>query len=261
MRDPSIVPMKHLFKKTGVFLSLVFLGFSFRAVAAEDFQNDFNAANQAYNEGQFARARDLYTSIEQQGHYSAALFYNLGNTEYRLKKQGAAILNYERALALSPGQPEAQANLTRLRDQTGAKVAPKAWQDKLIANFDINAYAWISVVAGWVLVFALTVLILKLVPGRGLAGFAVVCSGCILAYGLFATVRLAQNQSLAVVTAEKTEARLAPADNSTMAGTLPAGSRVWVLERRGPWTYCKLPDQVRAWIPSDTIENVSLQKS
>jgi uncharacterized protein YgiM (DUF1202 family) len=78
---------------------------------------------------------------------------------------------------------------------------------------------------------------------------------------VFAIYHLEKNDSVAIVTVKSAEARYAPADNSTLAATLPAGSRVWILERRGPWIYCRLPDNNAAWIPADSIEKVHLQNS
>src|SRR5271154_3612109 len=43
--------------------------------------------------------------------YSAAGLYNLGNSYARAGKPGMAILNYERADLLAPGDPDIEANL------------------------------------------------------------------------------------------------------------------------------------------------------
>ena len=48
------------------------------------------------------------------------MFYDLGNAYYRLGNFGKAILNYERALALEPRHPEAQANLRLASDEARA---------------------------------------------------------------------------------------------------------------------------------------------
>ena len=74
-------------------------------------------------------------------------------------------------------------------------------------------------------------------------------------------MHLEKNDAVAIVTVKTADARYAPADNSTLAATLPEGSRVWILERRGPWVYCRLPDNNLAWIPADAIERVRLQSS
>ena len=242
-------------------VAIIFSWFALTARAGNDFQQDFEKANQQFDSEKFSEAEVRYNSIVQSGHYSPEVFYNLGNTEFRLKKSGEAILNYERALALSPNLPEALANLTYVRDLTGAKIPPQTWQSRIIAGFDVNIYSWIAVIAAWIVIFAITAILLKLRPDNRVPWFIATCSLVVLGYALFAIYQSQQDNELAIVTSKSAEARFAPADNSTLAATLPEGSRVWVLERRGPWVYCRLPDSDRAWISTDSIKRVRLRAS
>ena len=253
--------MKSMNSFAKIIAAVFFIALSLTASAAIDFRKDFDEANRQYDQGKFAEAKKLYDSIVQDGDYSPELFYNLGNTEFRLDQTGPAILNYERALALSPNNPETLANLTYVRGQTGAKIPAKNWSDNAVANFDVNIYCWIAAAAAWAGIFILATLLLKTRTNTlplWLAGF---CSAAILGYAMFAIYHLEKNDAVAIVTAKSVEARFAPADSSALAATLPAGSRVWILERRGPWIYCKLPDNNLAWVAADAIERVRLQKS
>ncbi len=74
-----------------------------------------------------SRARSRATNRwSRAGQWNPALFYNLGNAYFRTGDLGRAILNYERALALDPSQPEARANLQLARDQARAlELAPR----------------------------------------------------------------------------------------------------------------------------------------
>lgn len=82
------------------------------ALAAEK-----TAAEEAYGRGDFEQAEKLYTeTIEKEG-VSAGILYNLGNTYYRLGKDGEAMLCYERAKRLSPGNEEINQNLNFLRNK------------------------------------------------------------------------------------------------------------------------------------------------
>jgi len=231
------------------------------AWAGGDFQKDFERANQQYDLGKFNEAERLYNSIIDTGHYSPELFYNLGNTEFRLEKSGQAILNYERALALSPNNPEAQANLTFVRAQTGAKIAPQDWRNRIIADLDVNIYCWAAACAAWICIFSLAVILLKSISGMWASWLVAICSVAFLSYAAFAVYHFEQDNSLGIVISKSAEARFAPVDNSTLVAALPEGSRVWVLERRGPWIYCMLPDESRAWISSDAVERIRLHAS
>jgi len=55
------------------------------------------------------------TSRPSQPHYSADGLYNLANSYARAGKPGLAVLNYERAALLAPGDPDINANLQYVR--------------------------------------------------------------------------------------------------------------------------------------------------
>ena len=87
----------------------------------------FDAANKLYEAGQFAQAQEAYTQLAKEGPLSANLYYNRGNAEWKQGNGGAAVADYERALALEPSHPEARANLDFAREQTGAQIPTWAW--------------------------------------------------------------------------------------------------------------------------------------
>lgn len=250
---------KFAFRKIAAVFALAAL--SLTARAADDFAKSFEEANALYDQAKYSGAEKLYDSIAQDGHYSAALFYNLGNAEFRLDKTGAAILNYERALSLSPGNPEIEANLTYARGQTGARIAEKDWRDDVIMNFSANSYCLLAAIAAWIAIFSAGAFFFKPRPRKASLALIALCGVAVSGYAIFAIRHLEKNDRLAIVMAKSASARFAPADNSTLAATLPVGSRVWILEKRGPWTYCRLPDNNTAWIPSDSVELVRPQNS
>src|SRR4051812_49997478 len=80
----------------------------------------FAEANRSYAAGDFQKAIDGYEQLVRDGQWHAGLFYDLGNAWYRARDDGKAILNYERALALQPHHPEADANLRLVREHARA---------------------------------------------------------------------------------------------------------------------------------------------
>jgi tetratricopeptide (TPR) repeat protein len=252
--------MARIFSKIAAAFGIVLTALFLQAASAGDFKTDFEQANQLYDQGKYDAARKLYQSVIDGGHYSPEAFYNLGNTEFRLNDPGQAILNYERSLALAPNNPETKANLIYVRDQAGVNVPARDWRDRIIADLPVNVYAWTAACAGWIGVFVLAVILLRLRRDTLAPWLMVFCCTAVLAYALFAIYQSYVDRSLAIVTT-KAEARFAPADNSTLAATLPAGSRIWIRERRGLWVYCTLPDSNRAWLPSASVSTVRLNDS
>src|SRR4051812_50162931 len=104
--------------KTRLCLFWLLTIFSARAFAAE--QTAFDRATQAYDEGRFEEASKGYEELIASGTWNATIFYDLANARYRLGDFCQAILNYERALALDPRHPEADANLRLARGEARA---------------------------------------------------------------------------------------------------------------------------------------------
>lgn len=222
---------------------------------------DFDAANQAYDQNKFSEAKGGYEKLIESRAGSANIYYNLGNTDFRLGSAGRAILNYERALALSPRHPEAQANLKLLREQNGSKLLPQFWNTRLAAFFSEKVWTITSAAAAWVTVFGLAGILLRKEADNFALWMLVSFSGVVCAVAFFSVWTVSKNQALAVITAKQTEARLAPAASAGVAEALTAGSQVRVLSERGEWVYCELPGQGRGWIPEGAVERVRPAKS
>lgn len=223
--------------------------------------SDFDVANQAYEAGKFEDARERYEQLVKRGEWSANLFYNLGNAQFRLGAPGRAIVNYERALALEPSHAEAIANLRLLREKTGARLPAPKWSDHVVPALPTNVFVVFGAIAGWMGLAAL--LAIFFIRGAATANVWMVVAVCVLGAG-YAAVAIWQRSgeaALAIVTAPQVDARLAPADRAGVAEPLPAGSRVRVLRERGEWVYCALPGNGLGWLPAKAIEKVRLSRS
>ena len=223
---------------------------------------NFERANRLYETGNFEGARAALQALVDSGNYSANLFYNLGNADYRLGKKGDAFLAYERALALEPSHPEARANLSLLRDETGARLSTPSWTERAFTWPDDplqKHVTWLAAAAFWVICLSFAPLAYKGRPSwlPAILG-ALTLAWCGAAYAV------AQSRGKTwIATEAQVSARVAPADGSEMAGTLPMGSHVQLLLERGPWVYVVLPGQnkeARGWVPRSAVEPIALQR-
>lgn len=73
--------------------------------------DDLARADSAYMQNRFDDAAALYEQAMVKEGVSAGLLYNLGNTYYRLGKDGEAMVCYERARKLDPGNALINGNL------------------------------------------------------------------------------------------------------------------------------------------------------
>lgn len=220
----------------------------------------FAKANADYAAGNFRQAINGYESLVRNRQWSAALFYDLGNAWFRAGEPGRAILDYERALALNPAQPETEANLRLVRDQARALELTGTWPAQHLAFLTVDRWTWVAAVAAWLALFVacglwfssrrsaswIFVLSLAFAIGAG-AGFAI-----------YELKNGSESGALAIVTSKEVQARLATADNANSVLVLPTGSEIEILSTRGDWIYAALPNQLRGWIQANTVELVRL---
>jgi len=220
--------------------------------------DDFDLANHLYDAEKFSEAKQHYEQLVADRKWTANLFYNLGNIDFRLGAPGVAALDYERALALAPGHPEASMNLRLLRERTGARIFPPSWRDRLVPPISADICAATTACALWLAIFCLAAAIVR--RGAISPNILLLCSLLLLLaiYGGFLVWQHREDASLAVITARQAEARLAPVDRAARAETLPAGSRVRVISERGDWIYCALPGGGLGWLPVTALEKVRL---
>ncbi len=220
----------------------------------------FAKANAAYAAGHFQEAIKAYESLVKGHHWSASLFYDLGNSYFRVGDFGHAILNYERALALQPAQPEAQANLRLVRDQSRALELAQSWPDEHLAFLTADQYAILAAAAFWCAAFTLSGLLFakrrSVVWIFILVLLCAITAGSVFAISAFESGRA--GREVAIVTAQKVQARLATAENAGTVLVLPPGSEIKVLSTRGQWSYAALPNDLRGWIPANSAERVRL---
>src|SRR4029453_11490487 len=107
-------------------LALVLLAVSARA-AEETPQALFFRGNALYADGRYADAAAAYEQLFAGGVASANAYFNLGNAYLKEGEVGRAVLAYERAARLAPGDPVLRANLAFAREQAGAGQ-PERWR-------------------------------------------------------------------------------------------------------------------------------------
>lgn len=115
----------------------------------------FQQANTAYLEGEFETAIGFYEDVAQQW-TSFELEYNLGVAYYKSGQIGPAILHFERAKRIRPGDDDLQANLLlakaavvdRIEEMPEVALAP-LWRE-LTAEYRLVTWTVLSLI-GWAL--------------------------------------------------------------------------------------------------------------
>ena len=139
--------------------------------------DSFEAGNTAYNEGNYEQALTLYNSVVEGGMESASLYYNMGNTYYKMKDYPMSILYFEKALKLDPSNEDIRTNLEIANMAIVDKInaVPQSfiekWWKGLGSAFSADGWAWLSIVAFVLLLVCLFAFLMSRRTGVRKAGF------------------------------------------------------------------------------------------
>ncbi|HIE45984.1 MAG TPA: tetratricopeptide repeat protein, partial [Flavobacteriaceae bacterium] len=117
----------------------------------------FDQANTSYREGNYQEALLKYHQIDSLGKHSADLYYNLGNTYYKLNQIGPSIYYFEKALVADSDHKDAKHNLVFAQRMTidAFEELPKnifqKFNEKVIYPTPYNTWAWVSVVLSFLI--------------------------------------------------------------------------------------------------------------
>ena len=216
-------------------------------------------ADSAYTHERYQQAINIYEELLKQGE-DADLYYNLGNAWYRTDNITRAILNYERALLLSPGDEDIRFNLQMAQSKTIDRITPETemffvtWYHSLVNLMSVDAWAWLALA----IILALVYLFVDRVWMRKTGFFGALALLMIfLLANLFAWQQRDKllHRDGAIVVAPTVSVKSTPAKNGTDLFTIHEGTRVTITDNtmKG-WREIRLADGKRGWIAVETIE-------
>ena len=249
---------KHIHRSASpVILMLLMLPLSANAVTKAE-------ADSAYVHEQYQQAITDYEALLKGG-VSADLYYNLGNAYYRTDNITKAILNYERALLLSPGDADIRFNLQMARSKTIDKITPESemffvtWYHSLVNLMSVDAWARTALIA---LAIAIILVLAYLFSDRmwlrktGFFGAFFLLVVFVLS-NLFAyqQKRKLTNRTGAIIMTTAATVKSTPSKNGTDLFILHEGTRVTITDNSmNGWKEIRVADGKQGWIETKQIE-------
>lgn len=238
-------------------------------------QTEFSAARQesnvtkaegdsAYMRNDYASAIQIYENLLKNGE-AAEVYYNLGNSYYKADDIAKAILNYERALLLQPGNADIRANLEIARSKTIDKVIPVpeiffvAWTKSLINSLSVDAWAKLGVVFFILLLISLYLFFfLKQIAGKktGFIG-GIVFLVLVVLSNVFAAQQKNEltDRNAAIVLSPSVTVRSTPSESGTSLFILHEGRKVEIKDNTmREWKEIRLEDGKVGWVPASAVE-------
>ncbi|MCC5915689.1 MAG: tetratricopeptide repeat protein [Cryomorphaceae bacterium] len=219
--------------------------------------------NAHYETGEYGSAEKKYLAVLDAGYFSPTLYYNLGNTYYKLKNVGKAILFYERALRLAPKDDDIAFNLQFARSAAIDKIEEKEefWFKRFyrgfLQMFSTNTWAIISLVtAVMALIFWLLFLSDKIPFLLGVWGLVFSLLFCfstmIAAFGR----QSIDSERYAVLLVDASPVKSAPSQKGEDIFIIHAGMKMEILEQYEDWCKIKLANGNVGWLPLKSFEEI-----
>ena len=249
---------KHI-RRSAVTLVLLFVSISLSAATVTRQQ-----ADSAYAQEHYQQAISDYETLLKQG-VSAELYYNLGNAYYRTDQMPKAVLNYERALLLSPGDADIRFNLQMARSKTIDKITPESemffvtWYRSLVNLMSVDAWARTALIAlAIAIILALAYLFSDRIWLRKVGFFgALLLVVVFLLSNLFAfhQKRKLTYRTGAVIMTTSVPVKSTPSKNGTDLFILHEGTRVTITDNSmKDWKEIRVDDGKEGWIETNKIE-------
>jgi tetratricopeptide (TPR) repeat protein len=223
-------------------------------------------ANEEYNKEMYADAVEDYLKVIDAGYESGALYYNLGNSYFKLDDIPSAILYYEKAKKLNPDDEDLDFNLNVAKMKVLDKIEPlpelffKTWWRDLVTLFKADVWTKISL--------ALFILFFVLLSFYLLSGFTRIrklsfYTGLIVLFiSVFTFVLASQkftmekNLKEAIVFAPTITVKSSPNENSVDLFVIHEGSKVQVIDKVGEWYKIRIANGSIGWLPLETVKAI-----
>ncbi|MFP4527003.1 MAG: tetratricopeptide repeat protein [Candidatus Kapaibacterium sp.] len=231
---------------------------------AQNPSDKFRRANQEYQSEHYARATELYEELIKDGYENADIYYNLGNAYFKQKQLAPAIVNYERALRLDPGNEDIRFNLrvANLRTVDNIEKLPRLfiweWLDAAGGIFASGGWAWIAIALLWIALVLAIIFFIKWQPLVKRAAFFGAMIAFVLAIASFAfawksyTTETARDR--AIVFTPSVYVKSSPGRKGTDLFILHEGTKVRTIDRVGKWVEIRLANGNVGWVPRESIE-------
>jgi tetratricopeptide (TPR) repeat protein len=222
--------------------------------------------NNAYNEGMYDSALNVYHQIEKENMASTSLFYNTGNAYFKKNDVASAILYFEKAKKLSPNDEDIEYNLGIANSMIVDKIEKvpelfyKKWWNYFYNMFNADTWTVISLFSWFVLIFFVSLFIITGTRSvRKLAFYL----GLFFLFTSVATFGLASQKyyygkehSEAIIFTPTITVKSSPTMTAVDLFVIHEGTKVRILDELQEWTKIRIQDGSVGWLPANSLKEI-----
>jgi len=219
-----------------------------------------------YRNSEYDKAIETYEKLLDDGYEGTALYYNLANSYYRIGKLGYAIINYERALKLSPSDEDVKHNLAFANLSTVDRIQPlpkffifDIWE-AVLGLFSVNGWSYFAYFLYVILLlfiayyfFVKTIFQQKAILFSGLGVLIMLALTVSL---LVVKVNRETTEKSGVIIVQSITVKTSPDIKSTDTFVIHEGLKVKLEDKLDDWIKIRLADGKIGWILAENSEEI-----
>jgi len=246
------------------YLTLLVVLFGNFVINAQDLETLMKTGNDFYQNKQYQEAIENYESILQQGYVSGDLYYNLGNSYFRIGAIGNAILFYERALKISPSHEDAAYNLRIANARTVDKIQEIPplffikWWNILLSTF--TSTGWQTIIFIFYILLLTCIAVYFLVRNLQTQKFAFIFGSLnivallIAVILFFSSLERESSNDYGILLKSVATAKISPDEQSNDAFVIHEGIKFRIEDQVKYWVKIKLADGKVGWLTENSFD-------
>ena len=229
------------------------------------FDDKFTKANNLYNDSKYEKSIEIYFEILDSGVHSSELYYNLGNSFYKLNDIPNSILFYEKSLKLNPTDKDVINNLKMVNNAIIDDITkiPEPFFDnqlnKISNNLSYSNWGLISLIISFLFLLLFIFYFFSKEPIVKRTSFTLLFVLLVL-IGITTKISLHAYEKnhlekYAIIFSSKIEIKSEPNERSENLLILHMGTKVKIIDSfNDEWVKIKLVNGQEGWINNNEIK-------
>jgi tetratricopeptide (TPR) repeat protein len=246
-----------------ILIILLILSASFTSMGQQEL---ITRGDSAYNNELYSKAIGYYEEVLKQGLESAELYYNLGNAYFNVNNLPAAILNYERARVLAPGDADIAFNLNIANSMIPDKIeaVPEIfyvrWWKSLRSSVSLHTWTIASIISFSLLVFSIAFFFLSgsmfIRKMAFWAGIVLVLMSISVFAMTYTKYDMQSKHMEAIVFDPTITVKSSPNKLGKDLFVIHEGTKVFIIEEITEWCNIRIANGSEGWLPAGSIKRI-----